>query len=96
MTTSNSFDKVFSKMDSVFEGMGKGMEAVSNEITNFFTKEFKSELPTKSFHLIWKQGDCVVIQGKSIADAWNRAGYPKAKIAELQGYEELVTGATHE
>lgn len=55
-----------------------------------FQEIFKSILTEKAkFKLYWKDGSQEVIEGETLAKAWNAKGWGRAKIQDLKSYEEL-------
>jgi hypothetical protein len=42
-----------------------------------------------SFELEWKNGTFEKIEGRTISEAWQRAGFGKQHIQQLKGYRAL-------
>ena len=43
----------------------------------------------KKFELVWKDGQKEIVQGETISDAFNRAGYGAGAIRALDSYNNL-------
>lgn len=81
MTPNPAVKKVFDQFDAVMDTLEKTMDSI------FGADDPKPTEPM--FHCQWKSGGNFFIQGKSISDAWNRAGFSRDQIKELASYKEL-------